>query len=335
MERHLKPAAPSRRSRKNLTARLPTTEALQECFVDFLNLEVASGDAAPDTVTTYRRRISPYLNWCAANDLSPALATPEDVKAYRHYLIKERGQKPATIALTLLVIRRFYAAAITKGLVKDNPAMGVKPPRDKVDAAERLTYLEEGERRQFLASLPHDGSLKSWRDLALIGIMSLQGPRTVELHRANFGDLRRSGDNWGLRVEGKGSIRTVPLRSDLAEVLWQYLKAREEAGESLTPESPLFVAVGNRFGGRRLSRRGIRWIVDQYLEASGLKHANGRTLSAHSLRHTAGTLGLRAGADLRQIQDLLGHKDPKTTALYAHVQDRHAHNPALGIDVEV
>jgi integrase/recombinase XerD len=75
--------------------------------------------------------------------------------------------------------------------------------------------------------------------------------------------------------------------------------------------------------------------VDQYLEASGLKHANGRTLSAHSLRHTAGTLGLRAGADLRQIQDLLGHKDPKTTALYAHVSERHAHNPALGINVEV
>jgi integrase/recombinase XerD len=325
----------SRRQRPEPAARLPTAEALRQCFVDFLNLEVAAGDAAPDTVTTYRRRISAYLSWCAARSLSPALATPEDVKAYRHYLIKERGQKPATIALTLLVIRRFYAAALAQGLVRENPALGVKPPREKVDAAERLTYLEEAELRQLLASLPHEGSLKSWRDLALIGIMALQGPRTVELHRANFGDLVRSGDNWGLRVEGKGSIRTVPLRPDLAEVLWQYLKARAAAGEVLTPESPLFVAVGNRFGGQRLSRRGIRWIVDQYLAASGLKHANGRTLSAHSLRHTAGTLGLRAGADLRQIQDLLGHKDPKTTALYAHVSERHANNPALAIDVEV
>ena len=198
-----------------------------------------------------------------------------------------------------------------------------------------MTYLEEAELRQFLASLPQDGSLKSLRDRALLGIMALQGPRTVELHRANFGHLVRSGENWGLRVEGKGSIRTVPLRPDLADVLWQYLQAREAAGEELTPESPLFIAVGNRFGGGRLSRRGIRWIVDRYLAASGLKHAKGRTLSAHSLRHTAGTLGLRAGADLRQIQDLLGHKDPKTTALYAHVQDRHANNPALGIDVEV
>lgn len=334
MERNFKLATPSRRSRKNPTALLPTTEALRGCFVDFLNIEVASGDAAPDTVNTYLRRISQYINWCEAKGISPALATTSDVKAYRHYLIKDKGQKSATISLTLTVIRRFYAAALSKGLVKENPAVGIKPPREKVDAAERLTYLEEGELKQLLASLPHDESLKSLRDLALLGIMALQGPRTVEIHRANFCNLVRSGSNWGLKVEGKGSLRTIPLRPDLAGVLWQYLEAREAKGEILTKESPLFVAVGNRFGGQRLSRRGIRWIVDEYLAGAGLKHANGRTLSAHSLRHTAGTLGLRGGASLRQVQDLLGHSDPKTTAIYAHVNERHANNPALGIDVE-
>jgi len=219
--------------------------------------------------------------------------------------------------------------------IKENPAIGIKPPREKVDAAERITYLEEVELRQLLATIPNDGSLKSLRDRSLLAIMALQGPRTVELHRANFGDLVRCGENWGLRVEGKGSIRTIPLRPDLTRVLWQYLEARETAGEVLTKDSPLFLTVGNRFGGQRLSRRGIRWIVDNYLAASGLKHTEGRTLTAHSLRHTAGTLGLRAGAPLRQVQDLLGHKDPKTTALYAHVNERHANNPALGIDVEV
>ena len=308
---------------------------MQRCFADFLRLEVASGDAAPDTLKTYQRRLSYYLRWCSDTGISPALATTEDIKAYRHYLIRERSQKPATIALSLSVIRRFYVAAVAKGLVKNNPAAGVKPPRDKVDAAERLTYLEEEELKQFLAAIPNDGSLKSLRERALLGIMALQGSRTVELHRANFGHLVRSGSNWGLRVEGKGSIRTIPLRPDLCKVLWQYLEAREIAGEDLTPESPLFIAVGNRFRGSRLSRRGIRWIVDQYLLTSKLKQANGKTLSAHSLRHTAGTLGLRGGADLRQVQDLLGHSDPKTTALYAHVNERHTNNPALGIDVEV
>ena len=334
MSRHPKPS--ERRSRaRNSPAVLPTKEALLNAFADFLRIDVANGDAASDTVDTYQRRVTKYISWCSEKGINPALATTEDVKSYRHYLIKEKGQKPATIALTLSVIRRFYTAAMSKELVKENPAIGVKPPREKIDAAERLTYLEEAELRHFLATIPVDGSLKSLRERSLLALMALQGPRTVELHRANFGDLVRHGENWGLRVEGKRSIRTIPLRPDIARVLWQYLEARETEGEVLTKESPLFMAVGNRFGGQRLSRRGIRWIVDGYLAAAGLKNANGRTLSAHSLRHTAGTLGLRKGADLRQVQDLLGHKDPKTTALYAHVSERHAFNPALGIDVEV
>lgn len=334
--KQLYPNSPSthRRTRHSPTI-LPTAEAMLEAFVVFLEVEVAQGDAAQDTVQTYLAKINQFLQWCTQVNLSPALATPEDIKTYRHYLIKDKGLKSATIALSLSVIRRFYEASLTQKLVKENPALGIKPPRQKVDPAERLTYLEEEELRHLLASLPHDHSLKSLRDRCLIGIMALQGPRTVELHRANFSDLVRKGNHWGLRVEGKGQIRTIPLRPDLADLLWQYLQMREAQGEVLTAESPLFLTVGNRFGGNRLSRRGIRWVVDQYLKASELKEVNGRILTAHSLRHTAGTLGLRGGADLRQIQDLLGHQDPKTTALYAHVNDRHAHNPALGIDVEL
>lgn len=344
------PQAPKNQRRRNSSrlAILPTTEAMLQAFANFLELDVANGDAAADTVYTYQRRVNQYIDWCSEQGINPALATDEDLKFYRRYLAQEKRQKSATIALTLSVIRRFYAAALAKGLVKENPAVGVKPPREKVDAAERITYLDEEELKQFLAAIPHDGRLKSLRDRSLLAIMALQGPRTVELHRANFGDLVRSGSNWGLRVEGKGSIRTIPLRPDLSKVLWQYLEAREYAGEVLTKDSPLFIAVGNRFGGHRLSRRGIRWIVDEYLIAAKLKArptkeqqkiaeetTSSRRLSAHSLRHTAGTLGLRKGADLRQVQDLLGHKDPKTTALYAHVNDRHANNPALGIDVDV
>jgi site-specific recombinase XerD len=84
--------------------------------------------------------------------------------------------------------------------------------------------------------------------------------------------------------------------------------------------------------GRQLSRRSIRAIVDRYLITTGLKHKEGRTLSAHSLRHTAGTQALRAGADLRQVQDLLGHADPRTTSIYAHVGDRWEYNPGASVE---
>jgi integrase/recombinase XerD len=97
----------------------------------------------------------------------------------------------------------------------------------------------------------------------------------------------------------------------------------------------LFIAVGNRAGGKRISRRGIRLIVDYYLKQTALKQTPGRTISAHSLRHTAGTLALRSGAELRQVQDLLGHADPRTTCIYAHVGDRWENNPALKLGIKV
>jgi integrase/recombinase XerD len=173
------------------------------------------------------------------------------------------------------------------------------------------------------------------RDKALLAIMALEGPRTVELHRANISDVVRQGGNLGIRVEGKRNIRIVPLTPDIANLLMNYLESREENGETLKPSSPLFIAVGNRSGGKRISRRGIRLIVDNYLKQTALKQTPGRTISAHSLRHTAGTLALRSGAELRQVQDLLGHADPRTTCIYAHVADRWANNPALRLGIKV
>ena len=76
-------------------------------------------------------------------------------------------------------------------------------------------------------------------------------------------------------------------------------------------------------------------IVSSYLKEAELKHTPGRTISTHSLRHTAGTLALRAGAKLRQVQDLLGHKDPRTTSIYTHVAQRRANNPALKLGITI
>ncbi len=90
--------------------------------------------------------------------------------------------------------------------------------------------------------------------------------------------------------------------------------------------------MSNNNKGGQLSRRSIREICDRALIECNLKHTPGRTLTAHSLRHTAGTLALRTGSDLRQVQDLLGHADPRTTSIYAHVGDRWEHNPGVSIE---
>ncbi len=321
---------------------LVSRDALLLAFADFLSIDVSAGDAATDTLQTYRRQVEQFLKWCDRHNLDPAQLDKNDIKRYRHWLINVRRFKPATIALKLSVVRRFYQAAVEHRLLPINPALGVKPPREKRDPAERITFLEKAEVEKLLASIPqgvgdHDPVrlLQTQRDRALLAIMALEGPRTVELHRANVSNVIQQGPNWGIRVEGKRNIRIVPLTPEIGQILMDYLQTRRNQGEKFTPSTPLFIAVGNRAGGQRLSRRGIRLIVDRYLTQTHLKHTPGRTISAHSLRHTAGTLALRSGAELRQVQDLLGHADPRTTCIYAHVADRWENNPALKLGIDL
>lgn len=311
---------------------IPTYELL-EAFADFLNIDVGAGNASTDTIKTYRSQLQQYLNWCETVGLHPIAVTKREIKQYRRWLSEEKNYKPATVALKLSVVRRFYDAAIEHDLMVANPALGIKPPQEKRDPAARITYLEKSEVEQLFAVIPQEKTLKALRDRALIAIMTLEGPRTVEMHRANLADWLQQGKNYGIRVEGKRNVRIVPLTTEIAQALQDYLDCREEMGERLRLTSPLLIAVGNRAGGQRLSRRGIRLIIDRYLLQAGLKYKSGRTLSAHSLRHTAGTLSLQAGAELRQVQDLLGHADPRTTATYAHVADRWENNPALKVGI--
>jgi site-specific recombinase XerD len=312
-----------------------TTNNLLVVFAEFLDIDVSAGDASADTLKTYTRQLYQFLQWCDRRQLNPVLIVKDDVKKYRHWMVKQQQYKPATIALKLAVVRRFYQAAVEKGLISLNPAAGVKPPREKLDPAEKITYLEAEEVEMLLGVIPNDGSLKSARDRLMLGIMALEGTRTVELHRADIASIVRQGKNLGVRVEGKRSIRVVPLTPDLANLLVEYLHQRETRGEVLQPTRPLFISTGNNSRGNRISRRGIRTIVDTYLKLANLKHTPGRTISAHSLRHTAGTLALRSGADLRQVQDLLGHRDPRTTSIYTHVGDRWENNPALKLKIEI
>ncbi|MEL6912372.1 MAG: tyrosine-type recombinase/integrase, partial [Cyanobacteria bacterium J06598_4] len=138
-----------------------------------------------------------------------------------------------------------------------------------------------------------------------------------------------------LKLDGKNSIRTVVLRPDLGEEIARYRQARVKSGEKVNPASPLFISLSNRRYGQRLSRRGIGYIVDSYLSECGLKHSDiKRSLSPHSLRHTAGTLSLQNGSSLREVQDFLGHADPKTTSVYTHILSSQKNNPAAKIEID-
>src|ERR1039458_9617521 len=102
--------------------------AFDAAFADFLCIDVANGDASPDTVRSYRSEVTMWVSWCASQNFDPATVTPTHIKRYRQALL-EGVYKPITIRWKLTIVRRFYEAARNAGLRADNPAAGVKSPR--------------------------------------------------------------------------------------------------------------------------------------------------------------------------------------------------------------
>jgi len=304
-------------------------------FADFLCIDVANGDASPGTVRSYRSEVALWVAWCAEQNFDPATVTAMHIKRYRQELL-EGGYKPITIRWKLTIVRRFYEAARNAGLRADNPAAGVKSPRVR-QAAEDFKYLCDDQLAQLLAAIPNPDEatgaekVKRLRNLLMVTMMALQGLRTIEVHRANVEDLTEKGESVTLLVRGKTRDRVAYLRPDMGRRVKEYLALRgtvERDGDG----TPLFSALGNHRGGKRLSRRHIRVQTDGYLREAGLKRPG---ISNHGLRHTAGTLGYLHTGDLRAVQEFLGHADPRMTAKYAHVVDMAKKNPALFIPVKV
>ena len=320
---------------------LPTVKAMCDCFDRYLNLTIADGHASNDTVKTYNSRVHQFLSWCRERELYPAFVTKDNIQEYRRHLVDGEKTSP-TIRLSLLAIKHFYTACLADKLVKDNPVIGVKAPREKREIGSTINYLSLEELQQVFDSVAPTYKIRGdkiaqiqvLRDRILLGCMAFQGCRSIEIYRANLGDINQSYGQHYLKLDGKNSIRTVVLRPDLGEEIARYRQARKLNKEKLTFQSPLFISLSNSRYNQRLSRRGIGHVVDSYLEKCGLKHTDlERSLSPHSLRHTAGTLSLQNGSSLREVQDFLGHNDPKTTAVYTHVLNSQENNPACKIDI--
>jgi len=316
-----------------LTRPPQTLSALDAAFADFLRIDLANGDASEDTIRNYRSTVGLWAAWCREQIVDPATATVADVKRYRQTLV-EAKYSPTTIRFKLVVVRRFYEAGRNAGLRTDNPAAGVKGPRIR-QAIEDFKYLSDSELARFLAVLPDPDraagteKVRELRDSLMIDMMALHGLRTIEVQRANVEDLSDKGVNFALVVRGKTRDRLVYLRPDTRARLQEYVALGGETARD-KDGTPLFSTVdGPR---HRLTRTRIRAIINRYLRMAGLKR---RGISNHALRHTAATLGYLHTGDLRAVQELLGHANPKMTARYAHVVDMAKKNPVLFIPVKV
>jgi site-specific recombinase XerC len=162
---------------------------LDAAFARFLRLDVANGHVSPDTIRGYRNELAASVGWCAEKNVDARTATVDDVKRYREGLVAQ-GRQPTTIAHKLIVLHRVYAAAVAAGLRPDNPAIGIRAPRDR-RAPEDFGYPSELEELALLfRAVRRDDELKHLRMLLdLLACCSARSPFSREL----FLKARHSG----------------------------------------------------------------------------------------------------------------------------------------------
>jgi len=238
-----------------------STDALLASFAEFLRLDVAQGDASPHTLRSYHTQARQFLAWCEREGLHPATAGEGDILAYRRHLV-DAGYTRATVGLKLAVVRRLYEAARWRGLRLDNPAAGVKPPREHTAREERVKYLPLDGLRRLLAA-PLGDSAQAQRDRAILALMGVHGLRVGEVAGLLVTDVDL--EQGQATVKGKGQkVRTVYLTEATAGVLADWLAVRDAIASAGV--DTLFVGTGHHGAGAALSTRGLRFLVDGYLE---------------------------------------------------------------------
>jgi site-specific recombinase XerC len=248
--------------------------------------------------------------------------------SYRAALVKS-GLSRSTVAARLATVSRFFEAAVWRGLRPDNPAAGLKAPKDKTAAEEQVKFLPPDYLTRLLAAYLR--SPMGARDRA-VALFCLHGPRVTKLVELDLDDMDLVRDPPTVRIRhGKGGKeRTLYLATIDARELRAWLAIRPTlAAQS---EAALFVTTqANQEGepGRRVSDRSTRRRIDALLEATGMKREG---VSCHSLRHSVGTWSAAAGVPVAAISAVLGHADISTTGIYVKVADRIKQNPAATLE---
>jgi len=308
-------------SPNNLPA--PTVDVLDR-LAGFLRLNVAEGDASEHTIRAYLTQIGQFVNWCAEIGIDPGTATDHDLATYRRALA-QAGYKRSTIGVMLASVRRFYEAAIWRGLRQDNPAAGLKPPRDHTSRRDRILerYLSQEEVDTLLGA--PDWSPSGIRDRAMMSLMYYHGLRVSEIAALTVGDII-PGDHRQLAIrEAKGSKdRNVFLIEETAGLIDRWTVERAQIANDKSGEAVFLSLSNNNYSGP-LSIVGVRSIVNGYLKDAGLYRPG---LSCHALRHAHATHALMGGAELKAVSWEMGHANIDTTGVYTHVADAIKQNPA-------
>jgi tyrosine recombinase XerC len=276
-----------------------------EQFLNYLRYE---RNASAHTISAYRSDLSQLAAFLEERETRLRKIDNVAIRAFLAHL-HERGLKKSSLARKLAAVRSFFQFCLKKGWVDDNAAKVVATPKQEQHVP---SFLSEDEMAEFL-DLPSSDKPLDRRDKAMLELLYATGIRVSELVGINLEDV-----NFGerlIRVRGKGKKeRLVPFGRKAEQSLAIYLDSRPFLLKDRLSETALFL---NR-AGDRLTARSVERIVAKYIHMTAVR----RKISPHSLRHSFASHLLSRGADLRVIQELLGHESLATTQKYTHLNLR-------------
>ncbi len=282
---------------------------------------LSSLDIRQSSKSTYQRQLKEFLLWSTKQNCD---MNREHLLRYKEYLKTDRELAAFTIGGYLTAVRRFFEW-LEANQMYPNVARGIKGPARK--RGFKKDALSVDQVKMILASIKRT-TLTGKRDFAVINLMLRTGLRTIEIARALREDISKQGGETVLFIHGKGrdsKDELVLLTEHTLGPIEEYLKARA----SVKNEDPLFASHSTKNFGKKLTTRSVSRIVKTRFRQVDLDDSR---LTAHSLRHTAITLSLLAGATPQEARAMARHADINTTLVYAHNINRIKQAPEKKID---
>ena len=283
----------------------------QEIRAELFNRFIAYLDTTPKTIETYTKALRQLFSYFSLNGIRKPQR--EDIIAFRDEL-KASGHKPTTVQSYITATKIFFSWTEQEKLY---PNIAEHLKGAKLDRNHKKDYLTSGQVKEVLASIDRSTE-QGLRDYAMLFLMITGGLRTIEVARADIGDLRTLGDGTVLYVQGKGreeKTEYIKISATAEKAIRAYLKTRANTADA----DPPFTSTSHNNSGQRMTTRSISGIAKTRLQGAGFDSSR---LTAHSLRHTAVTLSLLAGRDLAEVQQFARHANIATTMIYNHALDR-------------
>lgn len=279
-----------------------------EQLTHFLDELAFTRRLSPNTVEAYRRDLEQYLAWLQQEGLSLERVSYTDARLYL-YELGTKDYAKSTVARKLSAIRSWYRYMAGQGQLVDNPWQDLTGPKQDKHLP---VAIPEKDLSLFLNRLDLQQTPLGLRDAAIFECLYASGLRVSELIALDLSDVLRAADYPVLKIMGKGrKERMVPLGRKAFAAVMAYLDKGRPQLLTDTEEEALFL---NHLG-RRLTRRGVGYLTDEYIKKGALTFH----VSPHAFRHSFATHLLDHGADLRLIQELLGHESLSTTQIYTKI----------------